>query len=72
MTLWTVARQAPLSMGLSGQEYRGGLPCPLPGDFLNPEIEPASPESPALQADSLFMKLPGKSVDNTIGYEIKN
>ena len=33
---WTVAHQAPLSMGLSRQEYWSELPCPLPGDLLNP------------------------------------
>ena len=32
-TLWTVAHQAPLSMGFSRQEYWSGLPCPLPGDL---------------------------------------
>ena len=48
VTLWTVARQAPLSMGFSRQEYWNGLPCPPPGDPLNPGIEPASPVSPAL------------------------
>ena len=46
--LWTVARQAPLSMGFSRQEYWSGLPCPLPGDLPNPGIEPASLMSPAL------------------------
>ena len=53
VTPWTVARQAPLSMGLSRQEYWSGLPCPSPGHLPNPGIEPASPVSPALQADSL-------------------
>ena len=52
-TLWTVARQAPLSMGFSRQEYWSGLPCPPPGSPPNPGIEPASPVSPALQAASL-------------------
>ena len=33
-TPWAVAEQAPLSMGFSRQEYRSGLPCPPPGDFL--------------------------------------
>ena len=33
-TLWTVAHQAPLSMGFSRQEYCSELPCPLPGIFL--------------------------------------
>ena len=31
VTLWTVACQAPLSMGFSRQEYLSGLPCPPPG-----------------------------------------
>ena len=35
------AHQAPLSMGFSEQEYWSGLPCPPPGDLLNPGIEPA-------------------------------
>ena len=47
-TLWTVACQAPLSMGFSRQEYWSGLPCPPPGDPPNPETEPASLMSPAL------------------------
>ena len=34
MTLWTVALQAPLSMGFSRQEHWGGVPCPPPGDLL--------------------------------------
>ena len=39
---WTVACQAPLSMGLSQQEYWGGLPCPPSGHLPDPEIKPAS------------------------------
>ena len=50
---WTVAHQAPLSMGFSGQEHWSGLPCPPPGDLPAPGVEPAFPASPALQADSL-------------------
>ena len=50
-TPWTVACQAPLSMGFSRQEY-----CPSPGDLSNPGIEPGSP---ALQADSLPAELQG-------------
>ena len=46
----TVARQAPLSMGFSRQEYWSGLPFPLSGDLLDPGIEP---ESPALLSDCL-------------------
>ena len=48
-TPWTVAHQAPLSMGFSRQEYWSGLPFPSPGDLLDPGIEP---RSLALQADS--------------------
>ena len=38
----TVARQAPLSMGFSRQEYWSGLPCPPPGDLPDPGTEPTS------------------------------
>ena len=47
-TLWTIAHQAPLSMGFSRQEYWTEFPCPPPGDFPNPGIKPASLTSPAL------------------------
>ena len=57
VTSWTVARQAPLSMGFSRQEYWSGLPCPPPGDLPNPGIQP---RSPALQEDSLPTEPPGK------------
>ena len=43
VTLWTVACQAPLSMGFSRQEYWNGLPFPSPGDLPDPGIEPMSP-----------------------------
>ena len=56
-TPWTVAYQAPPSMGFSRQEYWSGLPFPSPGDLPNPGIEP---RSPALQADALTSELPGK------------
>ena len=62
VTLWTVALQAPLSMGFSRQEYWSELPCPTPGDLPNPEIEPASLTTPALQADSLPSEPPGKPI----------
>ena len=48
---WSVACQAPLSMGFSRQEHWSGLPFPSPEDLPDPGIEPASPE---LQADSFF------------------
>ena len=53
MALWTVAHQAPLSMGFSRQEYCSGLLCLSPGDLPNPGIEPKSLISPAL-ADGFF------------------
>ena len=56
-TPWTVAHQAPLSMGFSRQEYWGGLPFPSPGDLPKPGIEP---RSHALQADALSSEPPGK------------
>ena len=42
-TLWTVAHQAPPSIGFSRQEYWSGLPFPSPGDLLDPEIKPETP-----------------------------
>ena len=56
-TLWTVARQAPLSMGFPRQERWSGLPFPSAGDLLDPRIEP---RSPALQADSLSAEPQGE------------
>ena len=56
-TLWTVAHQAPLSMGFSRQEYFSGLPCPPPGNLPNPGSEIGSP---SLQADSLPGEPPGE------------
>ena len=58
-TPWTVAHQAPLSMGFSRQEYWSGLPFPSPGDLPNPGIEP---RSPALQPNSLPTELRGKPI----------
>ena len=49
-TPWTIAPQAPLSMGFSRQEYWRGLPCPPLGDLPNAGTEP---RSPALKVDSL-------------------
>ena len=60
MTLQTVAHQAPLSMGLSRQEYWSGLSCSPPRHLPDPGSEPTFPVSPALQADSLPTELPGK------------
>ena len=60
LTLWTVAYQAPLSMGFSRQECWSELLFPSPGHLPDSGIEPTSPVSPALQADSLPTELPGK------------
>ena len=56
-TPWTVAYQAPPSMGFSRQECWSGLPFPSPGDLPNPGINAGSP---ALQADALPSEPPGK------------
>ena len=50
---WTLARQAPLSMGFSRQGYWKGLSFPTPGDLPDPGSEPTSLTSPELLADSL-------------------
>ena len=57
VTTWTVACQAPLSIGFSRQEYWCGLPFPSPGDLPDPGIEP---RFPVFQADSLPTELQGK------------
>ena len=62
-TPWTVAHQAPLSMGFSRHEYWSGLPFPSPGDFPNPGIEPGSP---AFQAHFLPTEPPGNQIDNVV------
>ena len=49
-TPWTVAHQAPQSMGFSRQEYWSGLPLPSPGDLPDLGTEPGSP---ALRTDAL-------------------
>ena len=62
-TPWTVALQAPLSMGFCRQEYWSTgvlLPCPPLGDLPHPEIKPTSLMPPAFQVGSLPLALPGK------------
>ena len=60
VTPWTIAHQAPLSMGFFRQKYWSGLPCPLPEDLPNPEK--TKPRSPTLQVDSLLSEPPGKGI----------
>ena len=62
VTPWTVAPQAPLSMGFSKQEYWSGLSFSPPGDLPNPGIELVSPVSPALAGGFVTTELPGKSL----------
>ena len=63
---WIVARQAPLSMGFSRQEYWGGLLCPPLGDLPHPGIKPVSLMSPALAGrfltTSATWEVPRKSI----------
>ena len=63
VTPWTVAHQAPLSLGFSRQEYWSGLPFPPPGDLPDPGIEAKSPMSPALTGGFFTTEPPGKSED---------
>ena len=65
VTPWTVAYQAPPSMGFSRQEYWSGLPFPSPGDLPDPGIKP---RSPAFQADTLTSEPPGKQVFSPLHY----
>ena len=69
-TLWTAALQASLSMGFSRQEYGSGLPSPPPEDFPDPEIEPASPIAPTLQADSLLLSHWGNPKGRLMGSSV--
>ena len=59
-TLWTVARQAPLSMGFSRQEYWNGLPGDLPG----PGMELVSLMSLALEGGFFTTSATGKPHSN--------
>ena len=63
VTLWTVVRQALLSLGFSRQQCWNGLPCPPAGNLPDPGIEP---RSPALQEDSLPSEPPGKQQEKEI------
>ena len=62
VTSWTVAHQAPLSMGFSRQEYRSGLPFSPSGDLPDSGIEPMSPVSLALAGRFFTTESSGKSL----------
>ena len=59
-TLWTVACQAPLSMGFSRQEYWNGWSFPSPKHLPNPELNPSLLHLFHWQADSLPLEPPGR------------
>ena len=59
-TLWTIVRQAPLSMEFPGQEYCSGLPFPSPADLPHPGIKPLSP---ALAGGFFTAEPPGKPIE---------
>ena len=63
-TPWTLARQAPLSMGSSRREYWSGLPCPPPGHLPTPGIKPASLTSPALAGGFLTIRATREALSN--------
>ena len=69
VTPWTVAHQAPLSVGLPRQEYWSGLPFPPPGGVPDPRIKPSSPASPALRLYSLplsHLRIPDKGTPSCL------
>ena len=59
-TPWTVANQAPLSIGFPRQEYWSGSPFPTPRDLPDPEMEPTSLSAPALAGGFFTTVPPGK------------
>ena len=59
-----VACQAPLSMEFSRQEHWSELPCPPPGDLLDPGIESGPLMSPALAGGSLTTAAPGNPIEH--------
>ena len=67
VTPWTVAYQAPLSMGFSRQEYWNGLPFPFPGDLPDSGVESIFP---GLQEDTSLSEPPGKP--RFVGFCIKS
>ena len=66
--LWTAARQVPLSLGFSRQEYWSELPCPFAGDLPNPGIKPASLH---WQVGSLPLTPPGKPLFAFTGSQLR-
>ena len=76
---WTVARQAPLSMGFSRQEYWSRLPIPFPGDLPHPGIKRVSPalasvffitEPPGKPSSPVALRKKGKRLLEAPGYSV--
>ena len=71
-TPWTVAHQAPLSVGFSRQEYWSGLQFPSPGDLLDPGIKPGSAHcrqtlllsDTGLEEAQAGIKIAGRNINN--------
>ena len=61
--LWTIARQAPVSIGFPRQEYGSVLPFPSPGDLPDPGIKPGSFVSPVLAGEFFTTAPAGKPTD---------
>ena len=59
---WTIAHQAPLSMGFYRQKYRSGLPFSSPRDLPDPGVKSMSPVSPVLASRFYTTVPPGKPV----------
>ena len=72
VTPWTIARQAPLSMGFSRQEYWSGLPCPFPRDLPDPGTEPESLMSPALAGEFFITSTTWEPFVKCTYWEIEN
>ena len=65
-TLWTVACQAPLSMGFSREENWSRVPCPPPGDLAHPGTEAVSPDFFFLTISHVLMEENEKSNNTTL------
>ena len=68
--LWTVACQAPLSMGFSRPEYWSGLPFSFPRDLPNPGIEPRPLMSPALAGRFITTSANFHVYEHALGMEL--
>ena len=68
VSLWTVAHQAPQSMGFSRQEYWSGLPFPPPGDLPDPGIKPVSLVSPALAGGFFTTSTAWETLEHFLGH----